>query len=176
MPAGNQAWPGTATVALARRRSTGVTGSSVRRSRGRCGATGRPGRDIVEPRGDVGVGVEAEHGIGLGQRLRQLLAVALGQAADRHDPLAGVRRSEQGVDRVLLRRVDEPAGVHHHDVRGVRVGGERPARRIEPAGQLLGVHLVAGAAQCDQGNTAGGVGHDSRLPATPRSATVTADH
>ena len=93
-----------------------MTGSSVRRSRGACGAIGAAGRDVVEPRGDVGVGVEAEHGVGLGQRLGQLVAVALGQAADRDDLLAGVGGGQHGVDRVLLGRVDEAAGVDQHDV------------------------------------------------------------
>ena len=44
--------------------------------------------------GDVGVVVEAEHGVGLGQRLGQVLAVALGQAADGdHGLRAPARRS-----------------------------------------------------------------------------------
>ena len=45
------------------------------------------------PRGDsgrLGVGVEAEHRVGLGQLLGELLAVPLGQAADGDDLRAGV--------------------------------------------------------------------------------------
>ena len=52
-----------------------------------CDATGAAGEDVVEPGGDVGVLVEAEHRVGLGQRLGELLAVPLGQAADSDDGL-----------------------------------------------------------------------------------------
>ena len=83
--AGRRGVPGATPPAAAR--STGVIGSSVRRSCGVCGRVRLAGQDVVEPGGDVGVVVEAEHGVGLGQRLGELLAVPLGQAADRDDRL-----------------------------------------------------------------------------------------
>ena len=76
--------------------------------------------DVAEQRGEVGVGVEAEDSVGLGERGGQFVAVALGHAADGHHLGAGVGRGEQGVDRVLLGAGDERAGVDDHDVgRGV---------------------------------------------------------
>ena len=147
------AWPGTAIAEAAR--STGEMGRSRRRSDGRVGLVGLAPDDRAEPGGDVGVVVEAQDGVGLRQRLGEVLAVALGQAADGHDGLgtaAGllqlgleVGRLQQRVDRVLLGRLDEAAGVHDH---GVGVGGvvdEQEAVGLEPAGELLGVDLVAGA-------------------------------
>ena len=80
-------WPGTEIVEASR--STGVMGSSRRRSGGVCGrGAPRPPTIDAQPGGDVGVVVEAEHRVGLGQRLGEVLAVALGQAADGHDGLA----------------------------------------------------------------------------------------
>ena len=83
-------------------RSAGASGSSLRRSRGTW-AVGAPIEDGLQPLGHVGVVVEAEHGVGLRQRLGQLVAVALGQAADRHHRLRPpvdleVRRRQQGVE------------------------------------------------------------------------------
>ncbi len=46
-----------------------------------------PRHDRAQPGRDVGVVVEAEHRVGLGQRLGQLGAVPLSHAADRHDRL-----------------------------------------------------------------------------------------
>ncbi len=68
-------------------------------------------------------------------------------------PVGGVRRGQQGVDRVLLRLLDEPAGVDDDDVRSAvaTVGvDELPAAAGQPAGELLGVDLVARAAQGEQ--------------------------
>ena len=123
----------------------------------------RGGGVTVEDRAQVGghvdVGVEAEHRVGLGQLVGELLAVTLGEAADSDDllrlgvPLAG-RRLEQDVDRVLLGLLDEPAGVDHRDVGVVGVVDEQPPLGGEPAGELLGVDLVAGAPQGDQGDAA----------------------
>ena len=39
----------------------------------------------------VGVGVEAEHGVGLGQLGGELLAIPLGEATHRHDLLRAAR-------------------------------------------------------------------------------------
>ena len=128
------------------------------------------GDDVVQPVGDVGVVVEAEHGVGLGQRLGQLAAVPLGQAADGHDLGAGVGRGQHRVDGVLLGRVDEAAGVDDQDVGVVLVVGQRPARAGQPSGQLLGVDLVARASQRDHRDVLvrrgeGSEGTRRRLPA-----------
>ena len=112
-------------------------GRAVGRARAAAACAGRAGRAARarrrrgcrwSRRRDVGVVVEAEHRVGLGQRLGELLAVPLGQAADGDDRLGAaavleVGRREQGVDRVLLGRLDEAAGVD--DARRRR----RPARR-----------------------------------------------
>jgi hypothetical protein len=119
------------------------------------------GQDPLQAGGDVGVVVETEHGVRLGEALGQVGAVALGQAAD-GDHLLGapllleVGRLEQRVDGVLLGLLDEPAGVDHHRVGGRRVLDEEEAARRETSGQLLGVDLVAGTAQ---GHERDGRGH-----------------
>ena len=122
---------------------------------------GLAGQDPLQPCGDVGVVVEAEHRVGLGQALREVGAVPLGQTAHRDDRLraAGlleVGGREQRVDGVLLGLLDEPAGVHDDGVRVGRVCDEGEPARRQPARQLLGVDLVAGAAQ---GHERDGVGH-----------------
>jgi hypothetical protein len=111
--------------------------------------------DGPQPPGDVGVVVEPQHRVGLGQRLGEVLAVALGQAAHRDDrlrrtPGLEVGGLEQRVHRVLLGGLDEPTGVHDH---GLGLGGvvdQAEPAELQPAGQLLGVDLVAGAAEGDQ--------------------------
>ena len=147
---------GTTLGALAAARSTGLIGSSSRRSWGVCGWWVSPATIDAQPGRDVGVVVEAEHGVGLGQRLGELLAVALGQAADRHDGLAAgpvrleVGGLEQRVDGVLLGCLDEAAGVDHHRVGLGGVGDEAEPVGGQPTGQLLGVDLVAGAPEGEQ--------------------------
>ncbi len=110
--------------------------------------------DVGEPLGELGVVVEAEHGVGLGEAVGQLLAVALGQAPDGDDLGArDVGGRQQGVDRVLLGLFDEAAGVDDDHI-GMFVGVDKlPPRAGEPPGQLLGVDLVAGAAQRQQRGT-----------------------
>jgi hypothetical protein len=100
----------------------------------------------------VAVGVEAEDGVGVGQLVGEGLAVALREAADGDDRLGAPRllevgRLEEGVDRVLLRLLDEAAGVDQGDVGVRRVVDQGPALGRQAAGQLLGVDLVAGAAR-----------------------------
>ena len=121
-------------------------------------ATAEDRREVV---GHRRIRVEAQDRVGLRQLRGELLAVALGHAADRHDgpgacPGLGileVRRLEQRVDGVLLGLLDEPAGVDDRDV-GVRgVVDEVPALGAEPAGQLLGVDVVARAPQRHQSDT-----------------------
>jgi hypothetical protein len=80
--------------------------------------------DRPEPVSDVGVSIEAEHRVRLRKRLGQLLAVSFREASDGHDQLStGTRRptacpatgrSENGIYRVLLGRLDEAAGVDDH--------------------------------------------------------------
>ena len=123
-------------------RSTGRDRQQPAAVRGRVRVVRLAGHDRAQPRGDVGVVVEAEHRVGLGQRLGEVLAVALGQAADRHDGLGAavlleVGGLEQRVDGVLLGRLDEAAGVDDDGVgvgRGRRRGGTRrpPAARPAP--------------------------------------------
>ena len=54
--------------------------------------------------------------------------------------------------RVLLGRLDEAAGVDHHRVGVLGVVDQQEAAGLEPAGELLGVDLVAGAAEGHQGD------------------------
>jgi hypothetical protein len=114
------------------------------------------------------VRVEPQHRVGLGQLRRELLAVPLGQAPDGHDGLGarpGLRVLEVGglqqrVDRVLLGLLHEAAGVDDRDVGVLGVVDEVPALGLEPPGELLGVDVVAGAAERDDGDApTGGLPH-----------------
>jgi hypothetical protein len=109
--------------------------------------------DVVQPVGDVGVVVEAED-LSLGQRVGQPGPVALGQAPRRDHRGAAPGGAEQLVDRVLLGRLDEAAGVDQHDVGVVPFFGQRPAGPLQPAREFLGVDLIAGAAHRDQADAA----------------------
>lgn len=111
--------------------------------------------DRLEPVGDVGVVVEAEHPVRFRQRLGEVLAVPLGHAAHRHDGLGSAVTLEvvglqEGVDGVLLGGLDEATGVDDGDVRVRGVLHEIPAVRLQTACELLRVHLVAGAAKSDK--------------------------
>ena len=80
-------------------------------------ARGERGHQVVEVR-------EAKEQVDLGDLGRELCAIALDQAPHRDDGLDAARslesrRIEHRVDRLLFRRVDEPAGVDEDDV-GVR--------------------------------------------------------
>ena len=113
--------------------------------------------DGLEAVGDVGVVVEAEHAVGLGQRLGEFLAVPLGHAADGHDGLGSavileIVGLQEGVDGVLLGGLDEATGVDDGDVRVGGVLDELPAVRRQAACELLRVHLVTGAAKSDKGD------------------------
>ena len=84
--------------------------------------------------------VEAEHRVGLGELLGELLAVALGQAADRDDLLGApsvmleVGRLEERVDGVLLGLLDEAARVDDRDIGLGRVVDQPPpSARSRPA-------------------------------------------
>ena len=76
--------------------------AAVRRSRGTWAACALPGEDRLQPLGDVGVVVEAEHRVGLGQRLGELVAVALGQAADRDHRLVAAALRSAAASRVSI--------------------------------------------------------------------------
>jgi hypothetical protein len=109
------------------------------------------GQHRVQPGGDVAVVVEAQD-LRLRQRLGQLRPVPLGQAAHGDDPGVAGCGAEQLGDGFLLRRLDEATRVDQDDLRLARVlaAGQRPAGRVEPPGELLGVDLVARAAQGHQ--------------------------
>ena len=114
------------------------------------------GQDRAEAGGDVGIVVEAQDGVRLGQGLGEVLAVALREAAHRdHGPgvptLLEVGSGEQGVDGVLLGGLDETAGVAHDRV-GVLGVVDEPEAVGGPAGELLGVDVVAGAPEGHQGD------------------------
>ena len=97
---------------------------------------------------------QAEHRVEFLDVLAQVVAVALGQAADGDDALQvafflQARDRQDGVDRLLLGGLDEAAGVDDDDV---GVGGfldHHQAFFDDVAEQHLGVDEVAGAAQAD---------------------------
>lgn len=112
-------------------------------------------QDGLQPVGDVGVVVEAEHPVGLGEGLGQLLAVPLGHAADRDHGLGSALGLEvvglqEGIDGVLLGGFDEAAGVDDGDIGGFGVLDELPAVRLQAACELLRIHLVTGASESDE--------------------------
>ena len=90
-----------------------------------------------------------------GISLLQLVAIALGQAAGDDQPLAGavllvLRHLEDGVDRLLLGRVDERAGV---DDEHVGVGGvlrQLVARLLREPEHHLGVDEILRTAEGNQ--------------------------
>ena len=151
----------------------GASGSSVRRSRGTCGTCAVAGEDVAAAGRRCRRSRRSRARRRPRAALGQLLAVPLGQAADRDDRLGApaaleVGRGQQRVDRVLLGRLDEAAGVDHHDVGVGRRRRPAPAVGREPAGELLGVDLVAGAAQGDERDAParrGGGGHCASVTA-----------
>ena len=164
---------GAARRAVARHHHKGGGGRAVDGGDGQQGAAvdrGMRGRavsvqHVAEQSGQVRVGVEAEHRVGLGQRLGEFRAVALRQAAHCHHLRPGVGGGQHRVDGVLLGGLDEGAGVHHDHVgrllvpfvqQGVAAGGQS-------AGDLGRVDLVARAAERQQGDA--GAGHPSRVVA-----------
>ncbi len=125
--------------------------------------------DRAQGAGEVGIGIEAQHGVGLGEFGGELLAISLGQAADRDDRLGAARGLqlagfEQGVDGVLLGLLDEAARVDHGDIGIGGILDQVPTLRREPAGEFFGVDLVACASQRHEGDAAAreiGHGHNS---------------
>src|SRR5450631_4233747 len=113
----------------------------------------------IQDRGEVtrhvGVGVETEHRVRLGQLGGKLRAIPLGQAAHGHDLLGAPGAFELGglqerVDGVLLGLLDEAAGVDHSDISLGGIIDQQPPLGRQATGQLFGVDLVASATQCDQ--------------------------
>ena len=93
---------------------------------------------------------EADDRVDLGQRGRELVAVALGHAAgdDELGPgLAGVAEGEDGVDRLLARRLDERARVDDDEVGVVGAVGGHQAVGQEARDDLVGVDGVLRAAE-----------------------------
>ncbi len=105
--------------------------------------------------------VEPDQRVELGDLPRQFAAVALDQAAGRHDlppvaPLLPLHGVDQRLDRLGARLVDEGAGVDHQGVGGVGLGHDFPPLGPQPPQDQLAVDLVLGAAQADQGDAARG--------------------
>jgi len=116
------------------------------------------GQHVVEAGGDVGVVVEAEDlgvDVLLAEGGGELGAVALGQAADGGHLHARLGRRDYLVDRLLLGCLDEAARVDEDDVRVLSFVTQRPPARRQASGELLGVHLVARAAESDQADGTG---------------------
>lgn len=129
------------------------------------------GEDRLQALGDVGVVVETEYRVGLGQRVGEFLAVALGHAADGDDGLRAAVTLEvvglqEGVDGVLLGGFDEPAGVDDGDVGVGGVVDQLPAIGLQSPGEFLGVHLVAGASERDKGDSTA-FRHRAKINARP---------
>ena len=176
-PAAACAWPGSATASAPCRCGRADRQQLAAVARGVRGVDAA-GEDGLQAVGDVGVVVEAEHAVGLGQRLGELLAVPLGHAADGHHGLGPavileVVGLQQGVDGVLLGGLDEATGVDDGDIRVGGVLDELPAVRRQAACELLRVHLVTGAAKSDKSDGTA-FGHGLRLlcPGRPRRAAV----
>ena len=113
------------------------------------------GQDRPESISDIGVIVESEYGIGLRHGLGQLVTVALCQTSDGDDGLCAaspleVASGEQRVDRVLLRRLDEAAGIDHQRVRRSRVGDQSEIIALESGGEFLRVNLITRTTEGDQ--------------------------
>ena len=102
----------------------------------------------------------AEKEIDFGERGEQFVLVALHHAADADDRLARSvflesPRFDHRVDRLLLRRVDEAAGVHEHDVGLVEIARVRRAVVGELRDVALAVDGVLVAPERDDANLHG---------------------
>ena len=115
----------------------------------------RPGGATADRADDFRYLPRAEDRIDLGDLLLQLGAVALGEAAGDDQAAAGavllvLRHLEDGVDRLLLGRIDERAGIHHEDVGVGRVVRQLVARLLRQPEHHLGIDEVFGTPQRDQ--------------------------
>jgi len=128
---------------------------------------GSAGDDVLEPAGDVGISVEAEHRRDLRERIRKRAAVTIGQAADRDYRTVCFRSRQQGINRVLLRRGHKSARIHHDDVSVGMVVGDPPSVGAELAGEFLRVDLIARATERyerSRERRSGGWRHLRRVP------------
>ncbi len=118
---------------------------------------------------------EARHQVDLGQRRGELVAVAFGQTSRHHQAralVAGGSELENGVDRLLAGRLDEGAGVHHHELGVIRRRrGLVPVATQHP-GQLVRVDLVLGT---PQGFQPVSLGHQDNLPGRRRRVTTSGE-
>ncbi len=99
----------------------------------------------------------AENRVDLGNLLTQFVAIALRQAAGHDQSLtrAGLlvlRHLEDGVDRLLLRLVDERAGVDDEHVGVGGIAGQLMPLFLGEPEHDLGVNEVLGAAERDHSN------------------------
>ena len=97
---------------------------------------------------------DSQQDVDLRQLFRQLLPIPLREAARGHQhptaaPLLVLGHLQDGVDALLLGRVDEAAGVHDQHLRLLGVGGELIAGPPQQAQHPLRVHLVLGTAKAD---------------------------
>jgi hypothetical protein len=105
--------------------------------------------------GNVGVVVKAEDGISFRQRLGQLAAVALRETSDGNNgscspSVLEIAGCQQSVDRVLLGRLDETAGIDDHSVCLVWISYQLEVIVIQLCGKLFGIDFVASATQRDK--------------------------
>ena len=99
----------------------------------------------------------AENAVHLGHLLKDLLLVALAQAAGDQDLAHQTGLLQPGglqnvVDGFRSRRIDEAAGVDDHHIGVHQLGFHTVARLLDPIHHPLAVHLVLGAAQGNKTN------------------------
>ena len=92
--------------------------------------------------------------IDLGDLLRDLVGVALREAAGHHELLRAavlvLRHLEDGVDALLLGRIDERARVHDDHVGVARLGRDLVPRLLGEPQHHLAIDEVLGAAERNQ--------------------------
>jgi hypothetical protein len=103
--------------------------------------------------------IESEEGIDLGELVGEFLGKPLGHAAADDEFLAGacpqaaeLVRLEDRVHRLLLGRVDKPAGIDDQDIRLRRVGGDFKPLRARAAEHDLGINQVLRTPEADHPN------------------------
>ena len=113
------------------------------------------GQHRVEPGGDVGVVVEAEHRLRPRAGCRPARAPYRSAMHPAATTLAPVSAAASSVSiESCLAFSTKPQVLTSTTSAPVAVGGDLPAAGVQPGGQLLGVDLVAGAAQGEQGDAA----------------------
>ena len=112
----------------------------------------RDGDDGLRIGADAVPVLGAEHGVDLRHLRTKLLAVECGQAAGDDKLLASALLGgefENRVDRLLLRGVDEAAGIDDDDVGGGRLRHFKVGAIAEHAGDAFAIRDVLRAAECD---------------------------